>query len=631
MASTRAFSTVPRSIHRYTTVAAQSFAIPPPIAGAFKFSRQHLRPRGLITFATRRRILDRRRIPPTTTTRLCSTSKTVQDEFLEEHRQVVVSYITDLEGDMPYLQRYVNVSKVLQFSPTSLSESSSTTEFPYDEFIDFTTDNAMLVFGGDLWDKGGFDLYVARQLLDLKRRYPNRVFFVCGNRDINKLRILQEMGWEQRDNGKIPDHPGIMWFQGTGRVGDPEGPLPSSDPVERLKWILGNTMGSPDAFELRKNELEWEREQQEDEDDSTTPAVTEFDVVQSYRRSCHPNGEMGQFLANSHLALSIGSLLVLHGALPLTEEFMAPHHNRNDSSVWDDLTFCMPWIQSGESAANDYDVKSIDDWLDALNVFCHDRIQEWSQEIQRLESTGEEPNIWSHKGGYDYGPSYSRIIQYGMGMTPDRRKNPTVVYNSFTPQGMPHAFDPEAESMAMAQSTREFFDRTNVELILTGHKPQGDMPNPIRVDSSSWVLCCDTSYSGETVWIANENEEEEHRSNIGRGESLSFRGEHAVSEVLVTISMDDESQNASQLESVICHGVLSDGKEYETVNLLHHKDNSTIGQIAPDSAVPSISESPHQGRWWTKSIFSNGSSLFHAGEGFNVWNYVSNQDTQSSS
>ena len=385
-------------------------------------------------------------------------------------------------------------------------------------------------------------------------------------------------------------------------------------------------MGSPNAFELRKNELQWEQEQYRD---SATP-VTDFDVVQSYRRSCHPNGEMGQFLANSHLALSVGSLLVFHGALPLTEEYMEPHAGNSGSSVWDDLTFCMPWIKPDESA-KEYGVHSIEDWLDTLNIFCHDRIQEWKSEIQRLETTGEEPQIWSYKGGYDYGPSYARLIQYGMGMTPDRRKNPTVVYNSFTPHGMPHAFDPETDDIALAKSTREFFDRTNVQLILTGHKPQGDMPSPIRVNSSSWILCCDTSYSGETIWVPNEKGEE-HRTNIGLGESLSFRGEHAVSEVLVTISVDGKGENAtSQLESVVYHGVLSDGTSYETVDLLDHKHNSTIGQVAPEAVVPSISDSPHQGRWWTKSIFSDGSSLFHAGEGFIVWNYLSKKQTQTSS
>ena len=91
-----------------------------------------------------------------------------------------------------------------------------------------------------------------------------------------------------------------------------------------------------------------------------------------------------------------------------------------------------------------------------------------------------------------------------------------------------------------------------------------------------------------------------------------------MSEVLVSLS--DHGQS---LDSVRYHGVLSDGMEYESMNLLDAaSQNTTLGQVAPDELVPAVLDSPHQGRWWTKSIFSDGSHLFHAGEGFNVWNYV---------
>jgi hypothetical protein len=279
----------------------------------------------------------------------------------------------------------------------------------------------------------------------------------------------------------------------------------------------------------------------------------------------------------------------------------------------------MPWILPGESAKDNYGVTTIDEWLEALNQFGSDRIKDWKDEIQRIER-GEptDPAIWAYKAGYHYGPSYSALIQYGMGMTFDRKKNPTVVYNTFTPNGMPHRFYPDADD-GYSESTREFFDRAQIQLILAGHKPQGDMPSPIRIDSSAWVLCCDTSYSGDTIWYDHKNmtaKQQEQRTNLGRGNAVSFRGDVAVSEVLLELS-------GGTLQNVKYHGVLSDGTEYETVNFLDLAENSTIGRVAPDHLVPSELDSPHQGRWWTKSIFSDGSHLFHAGEGFNVWNFVS--------
>ena len=110
-------------------------------------------------------------------------------ESVRDDNHRFITYMTDIEGDREYLTRYVKQSRVLCFrdvTPTSL--------LPYDHCLDFINPVDMLVFGGDIWDQGGRDLYVIRQLLDLKQRYPNRVHLVLGNRDINKMRLVAELG-----------------------------------------------------------------------------------------------------------------------------------------------------------------------------------------------------------------------------------------------------------------------------------------------------------------------------------------------------------------------------------------------------------------------------------------------------
>lgn len=418
---------------------------------------------------------------------------------------------------------------------------------------------------------------------------------------------------------------------------------------------------------------------------------------------------MGLFLSQALLAAPVGPVLIVHGSLPLTNDVMTKAREES-KSVWDDLTFCMPWIgktqrdnndenenHQATASASDHRVEKIEDWFEVVNRFCSDNIESWTNDIARLEKEREIINekqgqnqdgnsdheersknsIWAYRAGYGNGPSYSNrtysdLIQYGMGRIPGGKKNPAVVYNSFTPEGMPQSY--LEQDSDIASSTREFFERSSIQLILSGHKPQGDMPCPIRIDNSSWVVCADTSYSGDTLWFhlddnddKNTDEDDgqkqeinssilitepasslssaaiekitanttttersktmrrQQRSNLGRGNSFSFRGDVAVSEVLVELS-----KGATTLNSVTYHGVLSDGTKYESVNILdadsysysqHHNTSNLIGQVAPDFLVPK-NQSPHEsGRWWSKSIFRDGSHLYYAAEGYRVWNY----------
>lgn len=436
---------------------------------------------------------------------------------LQDEDRVVISYLTDVEGDAAYLDRYVEQSKVLQFC------EANNNEFPYEKCIEFQHDNAVLVYGGDVWDRGGSDLYVIRQLLDLQKRHDGRVHFIMGNRDMNKMRIASELGVVGTTT--LPRHEGVYWLRGTGRPGDPllkDNKVSQINAAERLKWILSQTMGSPDAFELRKEELQRE----------TGRRTSDKDVVDSYRQSCHPTGEMGQYLQQAHLALKLGNTLFVHGALPLTQPTLnqACKQGKPVQEFWSDFKFAMPWQEADEESKP----HSANEWLKALEAFARTHVSGWKRHVEQLE-TGRQTEcdgVWSTKGGYDYstsGQGFEALMQYGMGWTPDGNRNPTIVYSSWLNDGLPYRFLPDPstpEDSLFAKLTSEFFDTLGIELIVSGHQPHGDMPTRIELGEAKNILCCDTSYSGDTMWWNEPGEAS--RTNIGRGSTSSGRGDVAV-------------------------------------------------------------------------------------------------------
>ena len=91
---------------------------------------------------------------------------------------VTISYVTDIEGNLDYWQRFKKLSKVLY---TEEGEEEN-------HHVLALKENCHLVFGGDVCDRGPADLRIIDELLALKRRYPSNVHFILGNRDVNKLR-----------------------------------------------------------------------------------------------------------------------------------------------------------------------------------------------------------------------------------------------------------------------------------------------------------------------------------------------------------------------------------------------------------------------------------------------------------
>jgi hypothetical protein len=105
-------------------------------------------------------------------------NKSIYSNCSNDKDMVTIGYATDIEGNYDYWERYINLSKILSRSVDGVL---------------LLNEDCHFVFGGDVVDRGYGDLRVLADLIGLKRNYFDRVHFIMGNRDINKMRIPVEL------------------------------------------------------------------------------------------------------------------------------------------------------------------------------------------------------------------------------------------------------------------------------------------------------------------------------------------------------------------------------------------------------------------------------------------------------
>ncbi len=219
-----------------------------------------------------------------------------------------IAYLTDVEGQWAKLESFATNNPLISLDSAGRLQ---------------VTPGARFVFGGDALDRGSAARRIVAALLDVKRRQPEQVILLAGNRDINKMRLVTELAGD-------PPH--------TTPDNVRNGPRPAL-----LRWIFDNTMGARHAFRHRAEEL-------------ARPSIAADDeaVVATYLADLSPSGELTKYLCACQLGYREGDTLFVHGGVTRESFGHVPEAGRSA-------------VSRQPSVARKFD--DVDAWVEGLNTF----------------------------------------------------------------------------------------------------------------------------------------------------------------------------------------------------------------------------------------------------------------------
>jgi hypothetical protein len=387
-------------------------------------------------------------------------------------------YCCDVEGNLQYWENYLSISQVLRRGLSGCIE---------------LRDNCHFVFGGDACDRGPGDVRLLRDLAYLRDTYPNRVHYIMGNRDVNKMRLRAELSASAMLAG-----PGDVYWV-------PHGPPSGQSRPDKLRWMLEHTLGCPHSFDLRREELSCLLGRAEG-------SIGDEAVADSFTDLMAPDGLLTMHLLGAKLGIVLADACFFHGGLTPSILGKVPPGDRASrggtaagispppappapAGIAADL---LTEPLSGVQLAEGWEVCAgpVQAWFARLNGFAREEMQEYAARSERYcgtqsqgeagtgagtgeaqtgpetgegtaeagvgvgvgtgtgaeagtgeAQTGPETGVgtgtgrgsyWAQGGGYTHPQPGSRLLQYGMGWTPDKEKNPSIVYNNWlSERGVP--------------------------------------------------------------------------------------------------------------------------------------------------------------------------------------------------
>eukprot|EP00854_Cymbomonas_tetramitiformis_P003742 gene3742-4681_t len=382
-----------------------------------------------------------------------------------------IGYVTDVEGNLNYFRRYVEMSHILDFD---------------DDGELMLAHDAHFVFGGDLFDKQPGDLRLSSLLVNLKERHPERVHLLVGNRDSNKLRFAAELSDEDIGGRSLESAPALSVL--------PESIAPKEflesltkhvysdaevDDVllsklntrtNRLKWMLTCTLGSSDAFEYRRLELSILQ-------DVDSSSISDDQVTQSFLDSVErPDGAVLRYLRCADIAVIIGNTLFVHGAITAESMGFVPdaielgYFDRDSGGALVSSAEEVPGRMLPEG-------HTVHEWVEQLNLFAQAALDDFERDPTWHPQTDSKAGL--RRGGQALIGFQSRAATCGRNVVVTTFMEKSAQGGKVTP---------------VADEVVQYLNGSGIHRVVVGHKPVGDSPLIIP-HSDLEIVMGDTSFS----------------------------------------------------------------------------------------------------------------------------------------
>jgi len=450
------------------------------------------------------------------------------------HDKFLLGYVTDVEGNTDYFLRYVDQSNVL-----TVQEEMSTAQTL---ILDLLGTNTYFVYGGDAVDKGPGDIRLVRALVDLKKRYPERVYLLVGNRDLNKLRLTAELADDdmQREISSIPPPhwdptaPTLEQYLKQKQLQEQQEMNATKSlehlntRVNRLKYLLDHTLGCPNTFRFRREELSVLL-------GVNKSTITDEQVLESFLYEVEdPNGSLRQYMECANVAVVIGNTLFCHGAVDCNTMKYIPR---------DDTKFENPISKppAGEI------VENLRAWVRALNKYLERGLEDYrsrpywnadrsSRGGDTLMALQNRPAVWGRSiVSNSYGDGGCITSDHATQIRTDPERIAQEIDN-------PLVFE-KVSSDPLDTSVADWLLQNEIQRVVVGHKPTGDCPAVLSATYHGVeIVSADTSFS-------------DTRADDNRGAAIGI------------VEVFGESSTDNQLE---LRGLLRNGEAYVSKFLRLH-------------------------------------------------------------